>query len=474
MTAYGRGGASTARRAIHGVGPVLLALGLILIAALLPPALAAAALGALAIAAVIFVQPVVAVYLLAVSVPYESLHEVQFGGLNATATEFLAFCGGAAFLLQCAIRSRMQVRWAWWRGPLLLFAAVMVASMSQATDLKLSIKEVLKLGEMLLTYLLVLKYVDTPARLRRLLYVVVLMAISEALLGIVQSGAHFGPASFARGLLLRSSGTFDQPNPFAGYLNLTLPLLIAAAVAGRRIVGGLTLPALVILALGVLLSVSRGALLASLAAFFVIVVVNTRRGRALLSAVAIALFALVTGAVFGIVPASVTNQVTTALGVSNVDVVNPTPVTWAVAERLAHMLAGLHMFQDHPWLGVGIGNYPAAYPRYQVARVWVNPLGHAHNYYINIAAEAGVVGLAAFLIVLVSAFVIAARLYRGAGDDTARVLALGTIGVLTTVVVHSFFDDIFVHAMEAQVALVVGIATVACRLSVEGRRQEVQ
>jgi O-antigen ligase len=109
-----------------------------------------------------------------------------------------------------------------------------------------------------------------------------------------------------------------------------------------------------------------------------------------------------------------------------------------------------------------------------VAPVWVNPLGHAHNYYINIGAEAGVVGLAAFLIVLVSAFVIAARLYRRAGDGTARVLALGTIGVLMTVVVHSFFDDIFVHAMEAQVALVVGIATVACRLSVEGRRQEVQ
>jgi hypothetical protein len=39
--------------------------------------------------------------------------------------------------------------------------------------------------------------------------------------------------------------------------------------------------------------------------------------------------------------------------------------------------------------------------------------------------------------------------------------------VLVTVAVHSFFDDIFVHAMEAQLALVVGMATVACRLSVE-------
>ena len=152
---------------------------------------------------------------------------------------------------------------------------------------------------------------------------------------------------------------------------------------------------------------------------------------------------------------------------NNVDLVNPTPLTWPVAERLAHMLAGLHMFQDHQWLGVGIGNYPALYPAYQVAPVWKNPLGHAHNYYINVAAEAGVVGLAAFLILLVSAFAIVVYLYRRAADPLARTLALGTLGVLVTVAVHSFFDDIFVHAMEAQLALVVGMATVACRLSVE-------
>ena len=66
---------------------------------------------------------------------------------------------------------------------------------------------------------------------------------------------------------------------------------------------------------------------------------------------------------------------------------------------------------DHR-LGVGIGNYPVVYPRYQVAPVWIHPLGHAHNYYVNVAAEAGVVGVAAFLIVLVSAFVIATHLYR--------------------------------------------------------------
>src|SRR5205085_9279080 len=270
-----------------------------------------------------------------------------------------------------------------------------------------------------------------------------------------------------RGLVLRASGTFDQPNPFAGYLNLTLPLVFAAVVTGVPLVGRLRGPALVFLSVALLLSVSRGALLASIAAAVVIIAVHTRRARALVAAVAVTLFVLAAGTVFGLVPASVTETLATALGVNNVDLMNPTPLTWPVAERLAHMLAGLHMFQDHLWLGVGIGNYPAVYPHYRVAPVWKNPLGHAHNYYINVAAEAGVVGLAAFLILLVSAFAIAAYLYRRAVDPWARTMALGALGVLVTVVVHSFFDDIFVHAMEAQLALVMGMATVACRLSIE-------
>jgi O-antigen ligase len=296
---------------------------------------------------------------------------------------------------------------------------------------------------------------------------VVLAALSQALLGIGQTVVHFGPDSFARGFILRASGTFDQPNPFAGYLNLTLPLLFAGVVTGVPVAGRLRGSALVLLSAAVLLSVSRGALLAAIAAAVVIVAVHLRRARALVAAGGLTLFVLTAGALFGLVPGGVIDTIATALGMNNVDVKNPTPLTWPVAERLAHMLAGLRMFLDHPWLGVGIGNYPAVYPRYQVAPVWVNPLGHAHNYFINVAGEAGVMGLAAFLFLLVSAFAIAVHLYRRAADPLARTLALGALGVLVTVAVHSFFDDIFVHAMEAQLALVLGMATVACRLSVE-------
>lgn len=464
---YGVVGAEPAalkRAAWSNAGLIVAGLILALFVAVLPTVITAALLGAVALGIVLLARPELAVYLLVVAVPYESLREIQFGGLNATITEFVAFCGGTAFLLQVG-RGQVKVRQAEWLRPLLVFGLVMVVSITQATDLKLSIKELLKLGEMALTYLLVLGYVDTPAKLRRLLLVVVLSATSEAMIGVMQTVVHVGPVSFARGDVLRGSGTFAQPNPFAGYLNLTLPLLVAVLVMNAPLARRLVRPALLVIAVALLLSVSRGALLGSIAAVALILGVYLPRARPVMIAGGVIFVVLLGATIAGVPLPGIGDKIAVAFGLDNVDVVNPTPVTWPVAERLAHMLAGLNMFFGHPLLGVGIGNYPAAYPRYRVAQVWQADLGHAHNYYINVAAEAGVFGLAAFLYVLGSAFVIVARLYREATDPLARALALGTLGVLVTVAVHSFFDNIFVHAMEAQLALVMGIAAAACRVA---------
>jgi len=448
---------------------------LILVAALAPPALAAVALVGVCLGAVLLARPDVALYLLVFSVPYGSLKNVQAGGVNVTITEFLAFCAGAAFLMQSAIKGRVRVPWAWWVGPLLLYIAVAIVSATSAASPVLSLKEILKLGELLVTYLLVLTYIDTPARLRRLLLLLVLAAVSQALYGLLQTFAHVGPASFVRAGALRASGTFDQPNPFAGYLNFTLPLLFAGVITGVPVVGRLTRPAFVILGAALLASGSRGAYLALIAALVVMALIYVPRARILIYVGGAALFALAAGTVLGLAPASITTAALDLFGVSNIDVANPTPQDWPTAERLAHQLAGLRMFADRPILGVGIGNYPAAYAHYQLAGPWGNPLGHAHNYYINIAAEAGIAGLLAFLIALAAAFVIVARLYRRAETPWTRAIALGALGVLVTVTVHNNFDNIFVHEMEAQLALIVGIATVACRLkTVESRKSKVE
>ena len=205
-------------------------------------------------------------------------------------------------------------------------------------------------------------------------------------------------------------------------------------------------------------SMSRGALLGVASALAVVVVIRSRRA-ALLAVAAALLVAIV--ALLGqlnLIPDVVTARfagVSDYISLQDVRGVKVTDANYAIIERMAHWQAGLDMFQAHPWLGVGIGNYAVVYPGYSLPN-WDDPLGHAHNYYINILAEAGGVGLAGSLVLWGAIFWLAwcaVRETRG----LAQGLAAGAFGVLVALSVHNLFDNLFVHSMQMQVGLTLGL-----------------
>ena len=446
---------AASRRALYGlilVGGVLVTLA--------PPVLSAIAIMGIAVLLILLSQPFGALCTLAFSVPFESVRSLQLGGLNVTTTNMVVFAIAAALIGRSVVSGKIELGPTPWRAALLLYGVVLLASVSQATDLIGSFKELLKWGQLTLVYLTGATVVQSRRQARILLMVIFLAVLSEAAVGVAQTLLHSGPSSFSRGAILRSSGTFDQPNPFAGYLNMTFPLAVACLifrVFPRKLVWLITL----VTAAGVFSSLSRGAELGSIAALAVLFGVMSQRARDFLAAAGAAILILIMLAFIGIIPGSVSEPLANSVGVGNLDVTNPTPVTWSVAERLAHMEAGLRMFAAHPILGVGIGNYPAAYWQYRVEGPWDNPLGHAHNYFINIAAEAGAIGLVAWIVLLSSGMVICVRAYRRAPDDFGRAMSLGGLGVLAAFATHMFFDDLLVHGMEAQLGLVMVLVTVA-------------
>ncbi|MCX7671135.1 MAG: O-antigen ligase family protein, partial [Anaerolineae bacterium] len=124
---------------------------------------------------------------------------------------------------------------------------------------------------------------------------------------------------------------------------------------------------------------------------------------------------------------------------------------FAVLERVAHWRAGLAMFDDQPWLGVGIGNYAVVYDRYALPH-WYEPLGHAHNIYINFLAETGVIGAGLFGALWIGMWWLAWRRARTAGRARAA-LAFGVLGTLAYLTIHNLFDNLFVQHMQLQLAL---------------------
>jgi O-antigen ligase len=128
---------------------------------------------------------------------------------------------------------------------------------------------------------------------------------------------------------------------------------------------------------------------------------------------------------------------------------------YAVVERLAHWQAAVGMARDDLWLGVGFGNYAADYAKYALLN-WPDALGHAHNYYLNLLAEVGVVGLAAYGVLWTAVFWQTMCILRRA-DGWERGIALGLLGVWTALTLHHFVDKLYVNNLYVHLGVMFGL-----------------
>ncbi|HEX9037238.1 MAG TPA: O-antigen ligase family protein [Ktedonobacterales bacterium] len=350
---------------------------------------------------------------------------------------------------------------------LLVYLGVIVLSITSAYTRTPVIKETLKWAEVIVVVCATWGFIRTTRDALWLAWGVIAGGVAEALVGCVQSilaAGALGPG----GASVRVFGTFDQPNPYGGYLNLALPLALALAIFARDarmrwVAGG----ASALLLFAQYLAGSRGALLGLVAALIVIVALGWRleRWTALAALVGTPLVAITWAT--HLIPRRIENSLLSQFRVNDVSLTaQVNDANFSTIERLAHWVAGIRMFQAHPLLGVGAGNYSAAYPQYQVTG-WDESLTHAHNYYINVAAETGALGLIAFLAVVATALYLAWVATRAtdshrAGQGAlvspdARAIGIGLAAVIVALCVHNLTDDLFVHAMELQFGLTLGV-----------------
>jgi O-antigen ligase len=205
----------------------------------------------------------------------------------------------------------------------------------------------------------------------------------------------------------------------------------------------------------------------------VLLLVWSRQTRRLLVPIVAAALAGSVLALSGLLPASLLDRVSQSIayfGVFDVRTVDLTSENFSVVERMAHWQAGWYMFLDHPWLGVGAGNYAEAYPNYYVS-TWLDPLGHAHNYYLNMLAELGVVGGLVLLLVLGLLFrQLGGPLIHARQPTFWRAVLGGVIGGMVVFCVHDLFDNLFVHGVNVQIGIMLGLGLIALdRLKMVGR-----
>jgi O-antigen ligase len=104
---------------------------------------------------------------------------------------------------------------------------------------------------------------------------------------------------------------------------------------------------------------------------------------------------------------------------------------------------GVRIAADRPVAGVGVGGFERAYTeRVEGPRRFEEPA--SHNVLVSVAAESGLVGLALFVWLVATAFVVAFRRTRG-GPAPARVAGLVAGVGLFAVFVHGLFYDAFLE-----------------------------
>jgi putative inorganic carbon (HCO3(-)) transporter len=449
-------------------GPLVAALaavGLGLAVGLLPLELAAWSVVGCIVVVPAFVEPLVALAALLVALPVSTLVTLEAGDFSVTTIEPLTALLVVTWLARGISRRDIRLVCSPILAALALVLLSVLASSLAAERAGLASKEMIKWFELVAVFLFTVAHLRREGRQRALLAVLLLTGAAEALYGAFQYATGQGPNAFVVGEALRAYGHFEQPNPFAGYLGTILPLGLALAATrrppGLAVLAGLATAAT---AAGILLSLSRGAWIGVLLGLAAMLAAWSPAVRRWLIPSAAGLVVLLLLTASNLLPAGWSDRLVAVVenfGIFDVRTVEVTAENLAVVERMAHWQAGWYMLLDHPLLGVGAGNYPAAYEMYSLPG-WREPLGHAHNYYLNMAAETGLPGAAALLVLMGVIYrTILRGLKRRPSGSFARALLVGLLGSLVVLTVHNLFDNLLVHGMPVQVGFLLGLISLA-------------
>jgi len=436
-------------------------------AGVLPLPVALVGIGGLVISVLAIIQPAGLLVGTLVIAPLKTLIDTQLPGWPDIGQIAFALTVAAWLVHRIALRKSLFV-WSIVYVPLALI--ILSASLSLFVSIapQTTLAELAKWVELLIAATLVATICLEDRSVRWPAIGVLAMAGAQAAIGIYQFFGGSGAPNLwiLNNQYFRAFGTFGQPNPFGASLGLALPLAIGWLYAriqnkSRRFDAGswASLGLIALLVAGLIASWSRGAWAGAAAAIGVMIVLAPRR-RAI--GFAIGGGAVLIGgavAISGVLPASLQARIgdfTADLsGFQDVRGQVITDANYAVLERLAHWQAGLAMADAHPWLGVGFGAYEAAYPDYRLMN-WPFPLGHAHNYYINLLAETGIVGAIGYIVAwLIIIWLTLKALGRLSG--AMHGLALGLLGAWTYLAVHSLFDKLYVNNLYLHVGALVGI-----------------
>jgi len=313
-------------------------------------------------------------------------------------------------------------------------AVVVLASAAYHASDEFTIEYLVRWLPFLLVTGILVDVISSEVDVRALLASAIVGA-SAAAIGALYSVVVLGAA--------RATGPLSDPNDLAFVLVGALPLTLAMASrfsrAGRL---GMAVVA-ALLVIGIASTFSRGGGFALIAALVWLISRKALNPKVLATASAVV-------AAAGLLIASVAWPILTRafgekeyIAQSNID------------SRLLRWHAASRMFAHNPLLGVGPGGFRREYSVVSRLGEIAEPTPVAHNTYLEVAAELGVIGLVLFLGIIATAFVASEQSLR-MGVDRPTVIAIQA-SLLAMLVAAMFLSEQYYLSLWAVVAMACGL-----------------
>ena len=313
--------------------------------------------------------------------------------------------------------------------PIVIYFLVCFLAVIFSSNHGISIKTFIgKTVEYFLLFFIVVETVD-----KRILKNILIVFIGSAsLLSIDGIYQYFSHIDFLRHrnqpIAGRVNGPFSTPNDFANYMVTLFPLIASVALIKFKKLRYRITIAIISLAVffSLIISTTRASWVAFLLAMPLIAIMGNKKlfiWMLLLTIVVLSLTQFLPG------PARM--QISNFLNLQG----------WKSAQRQIVWKMSFNMFLEKPILGQGLGTFMHNFSRF-VPKDYPEGWGasYAHNCFLQIAAETGVLGLLAFISIIVVLFVSGFKALKKIKDQRHFYFLSGLLVSIFVYLVGSFFD----------------------------------
>jgi O-antigen ligase/Tfp pilus assembly protein PilF len=338
--------------------------------------------------------------------------------------------------------------------PILSFISICILSLIWSNSFFVSLKELPLFLAGPLLYFVITNNINDERQINRILDILLIVGGLFGIYGIFQyNGIDF---SFWIRNIGRQQvfGLFGNVNYFAEYLIVPLPIAVSLFFASRNKFKKILL-LIAILAMGTSLIVTfaRGSYLGfGVSLIFMFFVFLISRGKKFIKnnkkIFIITLLAIIIITFLFVIPNPLNKSGTIISKIKSRISVTQLTQDSSYNRRIAIWKFTGMMIKDHPLLGSGIGTYKYNTLRYQAEffaqgeNRSLYPHGFAdkaHNEYLQLWAELGIIGLGIFIWLMISYFSCGLKILRKIKDEYRQGIIIGLMGAVVAVLVDGIF-----------------------------------